>query len=145
MAEQSSHDGKEEGQIITTIEKHVERYYSESECEVSRIKHNIWSIKENEYVINIIVTSMLIIFDTELFNQLPKEKNLFFEELLHLNAHLVRSAKLCLVKNQIHMRMLRGLIDFGYSEFAAHIDEFRELHPEICDKLIGKYYSTSES
>ena len=134
-------DGSEE-KIERLIENYIDRYYMDSEVPIERIRHNIWTIQEEHYTFNIIVTSILVIFDAILFEDLPDEKLAFFEELLTLNAHRAKSSKICLVKERVHLRIIRGLEDFDYSEFVSHIDEYREIFTVILDKLYYEFYHT---
>jgi len=126
--------------IENQIDEYVNRFYNTSGEEVLRIRHNIWSIREGEYSFNIIITSLLVIFDAILFEELPENKNEYFEELLILNAHHTKSSKLCLVNEATHLRICRGLEDFDYSEFGAHVQEYREIFPDIQQQLTEKYY-----
>ena len=127
-------------QIAETIDQYVNKFYKPSGEEVVRVRFNIWAVREASYSFNIIITSLLIVFDAILFEQLPDKKDTFFEDLLSVNAHRAKSSKLCLVKDRIHMRIIRGLEDFDYSEFVAHVEEFREIYPEIKEKLLSKYF-----
>lgn len=127
--------------IAYLIDEYVNKYYKESGEEIVRVRHNIWAVREISYSFNIIITSLLIVFDVILFDHLPENKNLLFEDLLTLNAHRAKTSKLCLVKDKIHLRIVRGLEDFDYSEFVAHVEEFREIFPDINEKLMAKYYS----
>ncbi len=122
------------------IDEYVNKFYKESGEEVVRVRHNIWAVREASYSFNIIITSLLIVFDAILFDHLPEQKNMLFEDLLSLNAHRAKTSKLCLVKDRIHLRIIRGLEDFDYSEFVAHVEEYREIFPEIKEKLMEKYY-----
>lgn len=131
---------KADQNIAHLIDEYVRKFYSTSGEEFVRVRHNIWAIREASYTFNIIVTSLLIVFDAVLFDSLPQEKQTFFEELLSLNAHRAKTSKLCLVKDTIHLRIVRGLEDFDYSEFAAHVEEYREIFPEIKEKLSAKYF-----
>ena len=126
--------------IALTIDQYVNKFYKASGEEVVRVRFNIWAVREASYSFNIIITSLLIVFDAILFEQLPEKKDTFFEDLLSPNAHRAKSSKLCLVKDRIHLRIIRGLEDFDYSEFVAHVEEFREIYPEIKEKLLGKYF-----
>ncbi|MDH5559578.1 MAG: YbjN domain-containing protein [Deltaproteobacteria bacterium] len=127
-------------EIEDLIENYVEKYFGEEKGRAVRIRHNIWTIKEDYYSFNIIITSLLVIFDAVLFEGLPQEKYPFFQELLSLNAHHVKSSKLCLVKDTLHLRIIRGVEGFDFSEFKEHIEEFREIYPEIFEYLLEKYY-----
>ncbi len=127
--------------ISYLIDEYVKKFYEKSGEEVVRVRHNIWAVREASYTFNIIVTSLLIVFDAVLFDHLPENKLMLFEDLLSMNAHRAKTSKLCLVKDRIHLRIVRGLEDFDYSEFAAHVDEYREIFPEIMEKLLEKYYS----
>ena len=123
-------DGSDDSSNVAlenTIDEYIDKFFTPTGHEVIRIRHNIWTVRETLYSFNIIITSLLIIFDAVLFESLPEDKHDFFEELLSMNAHKTRSSKLCLVKNRIHLRIIRGLEDFDYSEFAAHVEEYREL------------------
>ena len=135
-----AYDEQTDKDIEKLIDEYVKKYFSESGEEVVRIRHNIWAIREELYAFNIIITSLLIIFDAVMFNQLPENKQKFFEDLLVLNSHHAKSSKLCLVKETIHLRIIRGLEDFDYSEFVAHVEEYREIFPEIRDKLQKVYF-----
>ena len=130
--------------IAHLIDEYVRKFYSASGEEVIRVRHNIWAVREASYFFNIIVTSLLIVFDAILFDYLPEKKARFFEELLSLNAHRAKASKLCLVKERIHLRIIRGLEDFDYSEFVAHVEEYREIFPDIREKLLEKYYPDEE-
>ncbi len=134
------YDEKSDKNIEQLIDKYVNKFYSSTGEEIMRIRHNIWAIKEVSYTFNIIVTSLLIVFDAVLFKHLPEDTNRCFEELLKMNAHHTKASKLCLVKEGIHLRIIRGLEDFDYSEFEAHVEEYREIFPEIKDTLFEKYY-----
>ncbi|NQU63819.1 MAG: hypothetical protein HQ517_05995 [SAR324 cluster bacterium] len=125
--------------IENLIESYVIKFFGEA-GDVVRIRRNIWTIQEELYSFNIIITSLLIIFDAVLFNELPENKHPFFEELLILNAHQTKSSKLCLLKDTIHLRIIRGLEDLDYSEFAAHVEEYREIFPTIQENLLDKFY-----
>lgn len=125
--------------IENLIESYVNKFFGESR-DVVRIRRNIWAIQEELYSFNIIITSLLIIFDANLFDELPEDKNKFFEELLSLNAHQTKSSKLCLVKDTIHLRIIRGLEDLDYSEFAAHVEEYREIFPMIQENLLDTFF-----
>lgn len=129
--------------IENLIESYVHKYYEDSKEDVIRIRRNIWTAAEELYSFNIVITSLLIIFDAVMFDELPENKNAFFEELLSLNAHQTKSSKLCLVKDTIHMRIIRGLEDFDYSEFAAHVEEYREIFADIQEGLIDKFFPDS--
>lgn len=133
-----------EHSIADLIDEYVNRFYKGSGEEVVRVRHNIWAVREASYSFNIIITSLLAVFDAILFDHLPENKNQFFEDLLSLNAHRAKTSKLCLVKDQIHLRIIRGLEDFDYSEFLAHVEEFREIFPEIKEKLSQQYFPDEE-
>ena len=135
-----AYGGQTDEGIENLIDTYVNRFYTSSGEEVVRIRRNIWSISEELYSFNIIITSILVIFDAVLFDSLPQNKAEFFEELLSLNAHQAKSSKLCLVKDRIHLRIIRGLEDFDYSEFEAHVNEYRDIYPEIKEKLLDQYY-----
>jgi hypothetical protein len=130
--------------IAHLIDDYVKRFYSKSGEEVIRVRHNIWAVREASYSFNIIVTSLLIVFDAILFDHLPEQKGVLFEELLSLNAHRAKTSKLCLVKERIQLRIVRGLEDFDYSEFVAHVEEYREIFPDIREQLLNKYYPGEE-
>jgi hypothetical protein len=127
-------------EIENLIESYVNKFFGDRSDDVIRIRRNIWTIREDLYAFNIIITSLLVIFDAILFDELPENKNQFFEELLSLNAHQAKSSKLCLLKGTIHLRIIRGLEDFDYSEFAAHVEEYREIFPLMQENLIDKFY-----
>jgi hypothetical protein len=138
-------DGKPVDQNIAyLIDEYVTKFYKSSGEEVVRVRFNIWAVREASYSFNIIVTSLLVVFDAILFDHLPEQEHSFFEELLSLNAHRAKTSKLCLVKDRIHLRIVRGLEDFDYSEFVAHVEEYREIFPEIREKLLDKYYPDEE-
>ncbi|MBU2514383.1 hypothetical protein KJ966_23855 [bacterium] len=122
------------------IDEYVNKFYKASGEEVVRVRHNIWAVREASYSFNIIITSLLIVFDAILFDHLPEQKNMLFEDLLSLNAHRAKTSKLCLVKDRIHLRIVRGLEDFDYSEFVAQVEEYREIFPGIKEKLLEKYF-----
>lgn len=140
MENSNPYDENSSSEMEQTMGKYIDRFYEPSDIEPIRIRHNIWVMGEDLYDFNIIITSFLCIFDAVLFNVLPENKAHFFEELLLLNAHQTKSSKLCLVKNSIHLRIIRGLEDFDYSEFEDHVIEYRELFPVIQDNLKQKYY-----
>ena len=126
--------------IAHLINEYVTRFYKASGEEVVRVRYNIWAVREASYSFNIIITSLLVVFDAILFDHLPEQKNAFFEDLLSLNAHRAKTSKLCLLKDRIHLRIIRGLEDFDYSEFVAHVEEYREIFPEIKEKLSDEYF-----
>lgn len=126
--------------IENLIESYVHKYFVDRGNDVVRIRRNIWTVQEELYSFNIIITSLLIIFDAVLFDELPENKLAFFEALLSLNAHQAKSSKLCLVKNTIHLRIIRGLEDFDYSEFVAHVEEYREIFSVMQESLIDQFY-----
>ena len=126
--------------IAKTIDEYVNKFYESSGQEVVRVRHNIWAVREAYYSFSIIVTSLLVVFDAIMFEDLPERKDAFFGDLLSLNAHRAKTSKLCMVKEKIHLRIIRGLEDFDYSEFVAHVEEYREIFPEIKEKLQGKYF-----
>jgi hypothetical protein len=140
MEKQSEFEDHSDLKIEKLIDEYVNRFYATSGEEILRIRHNIWSIRESSYSFNIIITSLLVIFDAILFETLPESKNEFYEELLIQNAHHTKSSKLCMVNDATHLRIIRGLEDFDYSEFAAHVEEYREIFPEIQQQLLEKYY-----
>jgi len=140
MEQNNAYDDNSDKQVEELIKKYTNQFFTESDKEVIRIKNNIWSIKEDRYLFNIIITSLLCIFDAVLLDHLPEDKNRLFEDLLLMNAHHVKSSKFCLVKESIHLRIIRGLEDFDYSEFSDHVTEFRELYPKIKEQLIKKYF-----
>ncbi len=144
MSKVDAYDEKSNEMIEGLIDEYVQKFYSSTGEEIVRIRHNIWAIREVKYSFNIIITSLLVIFDAVLFKTLPKNKHQFFEELLILNAHRAKSSKLCLIKGTIHLRIIRGLEDFDYSEFVDHVEEYRELFPEIEEQLMDKYFSEDE-
>ncbi len=127
-------------EIENLIESYVAKFFGDRSEDVVRIRRNIWTIREEHYTFNIIITSLLVIFDAILFDELPENKHQFFEELLSLNAHQAKSSKLCLLKGTIHLRIIRGLEDFDYSEFEAHVEEYREIFPLMQENLIDKFY-----
>lgn len=135
-----AYDDQTDQEIENLIESYVNRFFEGREGDVVRIRRNIWSINEEVYSFNIIITSLLIIFDAIMFDELPENKDEFFEEILILNAHQAKSSKLCMVKNTIHMRIIRGLEDFDYSEFAAHVEEYREIFAAMQENLIDKFF-----
>jgi hypothetical protein len=130
--------------IEQLIDGYVTRFFAGSDREIIRIRRNIWSVEEELYAFNIIVTSILVIFDANMFESLPDNRQAFFEELLALNAHQTKSSKLCLTKNRIHLRIIRGLEDFDYSEFVAHVNEYRELFPVIQSRLLEQFYPDTD-
>lgn len=140
----STYSEPEDKNIAHLIDEYVRKFYTTSGEEFVRVRYNIWAVREALYSFNIIVTSLLAVFDAILFDHLPEEKHQFFEDLLSLNAHRAKSSKLCLVKDRIHLRIIRGLEDFDYSEFVSHIEEFREIYPEIKEKLSGQYFPEEE-
>ena len=140
MEPNNAYDDNSDTQVELLIDKYTNQFFTESDNEVIRIKNNIWSIKEDRYLFNIIITSLLCIFDAVLLDHLPEEKDQLHEELLRMNAHHVKSSKFCLVKDSIHLRIIRGLEGFDYSEFSDHVTEFRELYPKIKEQLMGKYF-----
>lgn len=126
--------------IENLIESYINKFFEGRQDDIIRIRRNIWTVQEEHYAFNIIITSLLVIFDAIMFDDLPENKNQFFEELLSLNAHQAKSSKLCLLKGTIHLRIIRGLEDFDYSEFAAHVEEYREIFPLMQENLIDKFY-----
>lgn len=126
--------------IAEQIDKYVKKFYSSSGEEVVRVRYNIWAIREAVYSFNVIITSLLVVFDAILFDHLPENKHALFEDLLSLNAHRAKASKLCLVKDRIHLRIIRGLEDFDYSEFVAQVEEYREIYPDMREMLASKYY-----
>jgi len=144
MAQYDIYNENADEKIQRVIEEYVAKFFDDNTEDVVRIRHNIWSVKEPGYQFNIVITSLLVIFDAVLFDHLPEQKFQFFEELLSLNAHHAKSSKLCLVKDTIHLRIIRGLEDFDYSEFAEHVEEYRQIFWEIKEKLIDKYYPENE-
>ncbi|MBU3918177.1 YbjN domain-containing protein [bacterium] len=135
-----AYDEQSDQKIERLIDEYIKKFYADSGEETVRVRHNIWAVKEASYTFNIIITSLLVVFDAVLFDLLPEDKNSFFEELLILNAHHAKSSKLCLVKGKIHLRIIRGLEDFDYSEFVAHVEEYREIFPVIKEQLMEKYH-----
>jgi len=135
-----AYDDQTDEEIENLIESYVNRFFEGRGDDVVRIRRNIWTIREEFYAFNIIITSLLIIFDAIMFDELPENKHAFFEELLHMNAHKAKSSKLCLVKERVHMRIIRGLEDFDYSEFAAHVEEYREIFAVMQEALIDKFF-----
>ncbi len=127
-------------EIENLIESYVHKFFEDAGDVVVRIRRNIWTVREELYSFNIVITSLLIIFDAIMFDELPENKDAFFEELLSLNAHQAKSSKLCLLKDSIHMRIIRGLEDFDYSEFAAHVEEYREIFAVMQEGLIDKFF-----
>ena len=146
MSEAKGYDDVTSSETETLIEGFVAKFFvPKAEADIAenlvkRVHHNIWSIREDFYQFNIIITSLLVIFDAQLFEHRPENKLGFYEELLKLNAHYARTSKFCLVEDAMHLRVIRGLEDFDYSEFKGHVEEFRELYPEIKEKLIHGYY-----
>ncbi|MBT4089862.1 MAG: hypothetical protein HOE30_15355 [Deltaproteobacteria bacterium] len=126
--------------IENLIDSYVNKFFGDRSEDVVRIRRNIWTVREDLYAFNIIITSLLVIFDAILFDELPENRQQFFEELLSLNAHQAKSSKLCLLKGTIHLRIIRGLEDFDYSEFAAHVEEFRDIFPLMQENLIDTFY-----
>lgn len=135
-----AYDDQTDESIENLIDSYVHRFFEDRSDDVVRIRRNIWTVREELYSFNIIITSLLIIFDAVMFDELPENKDAFFEELLSLNAHQAKSSKLCLVKETIHMRIIRGLEDFDYSEFAAHVEEYREIFSVMQEGLIDKFF-----
>ncbi len=135
-----AYDDQTDEEIENLIESYVHKFYESRGDDVVRIRRNIWSVREELYGFNIIITSLLIIFDAVMFDELPVNKDEFFEELLSLNAHQAKSSKLCLVKDTIHMRIIRGLEDFDYSEFADHVEEYREIFAVMQENLLDKFF-----
>ncbi len=127
-------------EIENLIDSYVVKYFDGRSDDVVRIRRNIWTVREPLYSFNIIITSLLIIFDAVMFDELPEDKHGFFEELLSANAHQAKSSKLCLVKDTIHLRIIRGLEDFDFSEFADHVEEYREIFAEIQENFLDKFY-----
>lgn len=127
-------------EIENLIDSYVNRFFEGREDDVMRIRRNIWTVREEFYSFNIIITSLLIIFDAVMFDELPENKVAFFEDLLSLNAHQAKSSKLCLVKDTIHLRIIRILEDFDYSEFVAHVEEYREIFHVIQEKLLDRFF-----
>ncbi len=127
-------------EIENLIDSYVVKFFDGRSDDVVRIRRNIWTVREPLYSFNIIITSLLIIFDAVMFDELPEDKYTFFEELLSANAHQAKSSKLCLVKETIHLRIIRGLEDFDFSEFADHVEEYREIFAEIQENFLDKFY-----
>lgn len=135
-----AYDDQTDEEIENLIESYVNKFYDERVDDVVRIRRNIWAVREELYGFNIIITSLLIIFDAVMFDELPVNKDDFFEELLILNAHQAKSSKLCLVKDTIHMRIIRGLEGLDYSEFADHVEEYREIFTAMQEGLIDRFF-----
>jgi len=127
-------------EIENLIDSYVVKLFDGRSDDVVRIRRNIWTVREPLYSFNIIITSLLIIFDAVMFDELPEDKHAFFEELLSANAHQAKSSKLCLVKETIHLRIIRGLEDFDFSEFTDHVEEYREIFAEIQENFLDKFY-----
>lgn len=140
MNANDAYDENTNAEVEQTLGDYIGKFYSSGDVAPVQIRHNIWTMKEEGYDFNIIITSILCIFDAVLFKSLPEEKGDFFEEILRLNAHQTKSSKLCLVNDSIHLRIIRGLEDFDYSEFTDHVDEYRDLFPIIQQELKQKYY-----
>ncbi len=138
--ENELHSEPPDNNIAGRIDEYVNKFYSSSGQEVVRVRHNIWAVREASYSFNVIITSLLVVFDAMMFEELPERKDAFFGDLLNLNAHRAKASKLCMVKDKIHLRIIRGLEDFDYSEFVAHVEEYREIFPEIKEKLQNKYF-----
>ena len=73
MEKHNAYDDHSDKQVEALIEKYVNQFFTESDKEVIRIKNNIWSVKEDRYVFNIIITSLLCIFDAVLLDKIPDE------------------------------------------------------------------------
>ena len=140
MPQKEIYDESAGRKIEKRIDGYIERYFGGGEKKVTRIKNSIWTVEEDLYDFNIIQTTMLCVFDAILLDRLPERSCELFEELLVLNAHRVKSSKLCLIKGRIHLRIVKGLGDFGYSEFVDHVQEYREIFPRLKVELTKKYY-----
>ena len=122
------------------IEEFIEKYYP-SKSEYTKLRENIWNIRDVSLKFNIITTEKLIVFDSLIFSKFPDNREKFFSEVLKLNATSTKSAKLCLVNNTLHIRLVRELDDFNYVEFKNHVVEFKLVFPEVQTHLHRKFFS----
>jgi len=107
---------------------------------VEKIQPHIWRLEQPGYKLLLVVTHLLVLFDVPMFVQLPKDKNGLFEELLSLNSHHVKNAKLCLVKGQVHLRIVCEHKELNQGSFEAYLAELKDLFPLLFERLVKRFY-----
>lgn len=123
------------------IAEYMTRFFEENPEGYRRIKENIFKIYETGFDYDLIITSKLVIYDLLLFDELPKQKGAFYEELLRVNGLRTKGATLCLTDEGINLRLIRGHEEYPYSAFRDNLQEFRLLAPQLRTELIPKFFS----
>lgn len=107
---------------------------------VESIQPHIWRVEQPGYKLLVVVTHLLVLLDAPMFAMMPKDKNAFFEELLSLNSHHVKNAKLCLVRGQVHLRIVCEHKELNPHSFEAYLAELKDLFPLLFERLAKKFY-----
>ncbi|MDT8448169.1 MAG: hypothetical protein RRB13_14850 [bacterium] len=131
--------------VIERVQAAIEAIYQEKMHRVTRIKDHIWVISQTGYNLSVIVTHLLVIFDAEMFETMAAERQPYLEELLHLNAHQVKDAKFCLLKEATHLRVLCDNTKIDEERIRNYLTEFKELYLVLETQLAERFFPDLET
>jgi len=131
--------------VLKLLKGLIDQHFASEPYRVNQFKPHIWTLDQPGYKIFVIVTHLLVIFDAVLFPEIAKAKTDLFEELLSLNAHHVKNAKLCIVKDQVHLRVICELPQVNPEMFNSCLQEFGDLFPVFHEQLSNRFYPELES
>lgn len=127
-------------EIDAMVAGYVHQHFGDETTGYLRVSSNVWRFQEEDFEYNLIITSKLIIFDALLFPNLPENKLELFSDLLNLNAHQTKQGKFCIVKGQVHLRLINEHAHYTFAEFKDNLSEFRWQIPRLRDTLGAKFF-----
>lgn len=141
---EQAYQPNEDSEVEALVASFVNRVYNQKAEGYKRVAENIWLFSEPEWEFNLVITSKLIIFDGLLFTKFPEKKTSFFQELLTFNAHQSKQCKVCLVKEETHLRLIKEHAHYTYEEFTTNLDEFRWQYPQVRSRFGLRYFAREE-
>ena len=131
----------EDPSVNQKIAGFVLEYFGSEEEGFIQVNDHVWRITEEDYEINLILTSKLIVFDTELCALPDKAQGEFVVELLKLNGHQTKACKFCMVKGKVHLRIIHEHDYFVYESFKSDMEEMKWQFPRFRESLGQKYFT----
>ncbi|OGG97132.1 MAG: hypothetical protein A2527_10720 [Candidatus Lambdaproteobacteria bacterium RIFOXYD2_FULL_50_16] len=132
---QKTYEPSLDKELLSRISDLLRELFGEDLTKLSQIKPNVWVVEEAGFFMDIIVTSLLLVLDAQLFEKMPTDSKGAYKKMLQLNAHHVKETRLCLVKEAVHLRALVSHQNIDQPKLEDALAEFRALFPIIHGEL----------
>ncbi|MDX2468989.1 MAG: hypothetical protein QNL04_00265 [SAR324 cluster bacterium] len=131
----------EDPSVNQKIAGFVLEFFGPEEEGYLQVNDHVWRFTEEDYEINLIITSKLIVFDAELSGLPTKLQAEFVLELLKLNGHQTKACKFCMVKGMVRLRIVYEHEYFVFEAFKSNMEEMRWQFPRFRESLGQKFFA----